>query len=152
LSDEQIRAVEDEVNELVLENVAGEVRHMSFDEAREHGAMALFGEKYGDEVRVVQFGPSVELCGGVHVHRTGDIGLFKIISEGALAAGIRRIEAVTGMGALEWVRQQASLLGQAASSLHVREQDVPARVEALKAAGAADVQLWCLARTPAPGS
>ncbi|MFZ9889711.1 MAG: DHHA1 domain-containing protein, partial [Myxococcota bacterium] len=132
VKDFELLAVEDEVNRLVLENHAAQVAQMSFDAARERGAMALFGEKYGDEVRVVQFGPSVELCGGIHVHRTGDIGLFKITGEQALSAGIRRMEAVTGLGALEWVRRQSGLLHEAASSLSVREQDLPARVLALK--------------------
>ena len=132
MTPEQLTAVEDTVNELVLENVEAEVAQMGFDEAKAAGAMALFGEKYGDEVRVVKFGPSVELCGGVHVHRTGDIGLFKIVGESPLAAGIRRLEAVTGLGALEWVRRQQEALARAAQLLHVADEEVPDRVEKLK--------------------
>jgi alanyl-tRNA synthetase len=132
LTREQVAEVEDRVNALVWENGGRESEVMGFDAAREKGAMALFGEKYGDEVRVVSMGPSVELCGGIHVSRTGDIGLFKITTEGPLAAGIRRLEAVTGRGALAWARQQASWLHEAAVALLVREQDVPTRVSTLR--------------------
>ena len=132
MSPAQIEDVENRVNRLILGNVGGHVEQMSFDAAREKGAMALFGEKYGEHVRVVAFGPSVELCGGVHVGRTGDIGLFKVTSESPLAAGIRRMEAVTGLGALEWVRRQSEILQQTANALHIPEPEVPVRVEKLK--------------------
>ena len=104
LSPEQIAAVENRVNDLIRNNYPiEENRHATMDEAKEMGAIALFGEKYGERVRVVKFGPSVELCGGCHTSATGNIGLFKILSESAIAAGVRRIEAVTGVGAESYV-------------------------------------------------
>ncbi|MBO4264396.1 MAG: alanine--tRNA ligase, partial [Bacteroidales bacterium] len=104
LSDDQIAAVEHRVNQLIRQNFPlEETRKATMEEAREMGAIALFGEKYGDKVRVVKFGPSVELCGGCHAQATGNIGFFKILSESAIAAGIRRIEAVTAEGAEEMV-------------------------------------------------
>src|SRR6266581_993718 len=103
-TDEQIRRVEAIVNAEILRNEATSARIMKFDDAVKGGAMALFGEKYGDEVRVLDIGSSRELCGGTHVARTGDIGFFKITSQGGVAAGVRRVEATTGEGALEWVQ------------------------------------------------
>ncbi|MBF5094311.1 alanine--tRNA ligase [Azospirillum sp. INR13] len=140
LSAADIAAVEDEVNRRVLANSEVVTRLMSPDEARAQGAMALFGEKYGDEVRVVSMGGphgeldrdySIELCGGTHVRRTGDIGVFKIVSEGAVAAGVRRIEALTGTGAKAWLSERDHLLTEAASVLKVKPDEVPTRVAAL---------------------
>ncbi|MFS2013194.1 alanine--tRNA ligase [Azospirillum sp. CT11-132] len=140
LSAADIAAIEDEVNRRVLANSEVITRLMSPDEARAQGAMALFGEKYGDEVRVVSMGGphgeidrdySIELCGGTHVRRTGDIGVFKIVSEGAVAAGVRRIEALTGTGAKAWLSERDHLLTEAASVLKVKPDEVPSRVAVL---------------------
>lgn len=140
ITKDELSRVEDEVNEIVLQNAKSRTRLMSPDAAIEAGAMALFGEKYGDEVRVLSLGKalddedseySVELCGGTHVKRTGDIGLFKILSEGAVAAGIRRLEAVTGEAARDYLEGQASLTRQLADSLKAKPEDVPARVKSL---------------------
>ncbi|MBL8697302.1 MAG: alanine--tRNA ligase [Alphaproteobacteria bacterium] len=137
LAAEDARVIEAEVNARVLANTDVVTRLMSPDAAVEAGAMALFGEKYGDEVRVVSMGQegdsvySTELCGGTHVRRTGDIGLFKIVSEGAVAAGVRRIEAVTGRGALAYLDEQERLVRDTAAALKVAPQDLPQRVAAL---------------------
>ena len=112
VTDEEIAQIEQIVNTQIRANTQVDTRVMSMDEAVEAGAMALFGEKYGDEVRVLSMGEhnfSVELCGGTHVGATGDIGLFKIISEAGVASGVRRIEALTGQGALQWVRERLDL-------------------------------------------
>jgi alanyl-tRNA synthetase len=102
--------IEARVNELIrLNHPREEFRNIPMSEAREQGALALFGEKYGDTVRMIRFGDSAELCGGIHVDSTGSIGLFKIISESAVASGIRRVEALTGSGALEYVENELSL-------------------------------------------
>ena len=116
LSDEQLMQVERRVNELIREDLPlEEKRDATMDEARGMGAIALFGEKYGDRVRVVKFGPSVELCGGCHTSSTGHIGYFKILSESAIAAGIRRIEAVTGAEAEQVVYGMQNMLKSARS-------------------------------------
>ncbi|MBB3227094.1 alanyl-tRNA synthetase [Luteibacter sp. Sphag1AF] len=110
---EELRQVERMVNDEVRRNAAAEVHHMGYDDAIEFGAMALFGEKYGAEVRVLRMGEfSTELCGGTHVSRTGDIGLFKIVAESGVAAGVRRIEAVTGVGAMDYVADEERRLGE----------------------------------------
>jgi alanyl-tRNA synthetase len=129
LSAAQIARVEDLVNREIRHNVPVEARRMKYDEAIKAGAMALFGEKYGDEVRVIGMGEfSTELCGGTHVRRSGDIGFFKIVAEGGVAAGIRRVEAVTGEGALAWARQQEALLGDVAGVLKAPPQEIAARL------------------------
>ena len=137
ISAEELRRVEDEVNERIRLNSSVETRLMTPEEAIAAGAMALFGEKYGDEVRVLSMGGahgekySVELCGGTHALRTGDIGLFRILGEGAVSSGVRRIEAVAGNAAEQHVRHQIDLLNEAAAVMKVRAEDLPARLAAL---------------------
>ncbi len=128
LTADEIAKVEMIVNREILENHATQAQHMTFDDAVKHGAMALFGEKYGDTVRVLDIGSSKELCGGVHVTRTGDIGLFKIVSEGGVAAGIRRVEAVTGEGALALVQSINRKLQEAAALLKTSPDELPTRI------------------------
>jgi alanyl-tRNA synthetase len=127
----QIREVEALVNAEILENQATRAQVMAFDDAVAGGAMALFGEKYGDTVRVLDIGSSRELCGGTHVARTGDIGLFKIVSEGGVAAGVRRVEAVTGESALAWVQSMESMLQSAAGAFKIPAAELPAKIEQL---------------------
>ncbi|MES2564849.1 MAG: alanine--tRNA ligase [Pseudomonadota bacterium] len=125
----QLRQVEALVNEEIRRNSEVSARIMKHDEAIKAGAMALFGEKYGDEVRVIGMGGfSTELCGGTHVKRTGDIGFFKIVAETGIAAGVRRIEAVTGPGALDWVQQQEAKLSEAAAVLKTSPQEVGQKI------------------------
>ncbi len=128
LSDDEIRRVEEIVNAEILENHATSARVMPIDEATKLGAMMLFGEKYGDEVRVLDIGSSRELCGGTHVRRTGDIGLFKIVAESGVAAGVRRVEAVTGANALHYLQSLEATLGRLAGELRSAPDEVPARV------------------------
>jgi alanyl-tRNA synthetase len=128
MTDEQIRRVEVIVNAEVLANSATSARIMKHDAALKAGALAFFGDKYGDEVRVLEIGSSRELCGGTHVARTGDIGFFKVISEGGIAAGVRRIEATTGDGALAYVQGQESKLNEAAAALKTPPQEVAQKV------------------------
>ncbi|WP_455934058.1 alanine--tRNA ligase [Neisseria sp.] len=129
---EEIAEVERRVNEAILTNVAVNAAIMSMEDAQKTGAMMLFGEKYGDEVRVLQMGGfSTELCGGTHVSRTGDIGLFKIISEGGIAAGVRRIEAITGLNALKWAQEQERLVKDIIAETKAQtEKDVLAKIQA----------------------
>jgi len=131
VTDAEIREIERRVNEEILANVATQARVMDIESAQKTGAMMLFGEKYGETVRVLDIGTSRELCGGTHVQRTGDIGLFSIVAEGGVAAGVRRIEAVTGMNALAYVQDMESTLGGVAGTLRVVPGEVPARVGAL---------------------
>ena len=139
LTTEEIAAVEAEVNAEIRANEAVQTRLMSPDDAVEAGALALFGEKYGDEVRVLSIGRkadgnrnySVELCGGTHVKATGDIGIFRIVSEGAVSSGVRRIEALTGEAAREWLVSREEALKSAASEIRATPEEVPARIAAL---------------------
>lgn len=136
ISAEELRCIEDEVNTRIRMNSEVTTRLMTPDAAVEAGALALFGEKYGEEVRVVAMGAesgrfSVELCGGTHVRRTGDIGLLKIIGESAVAAGVRRIEAVVGAAALEWMTARDAVLTEAAGVAKVAVEELPGRVGAL---------------------
>jgi len=125
---EQIRKVEAIVNAEILANQATQARVMGIDDAQKSGAMMLFGEKYGDEVRVLDIGSSRELCGGTHVARTGDIGLFKIVAESGVAAGVRRIEAITGDNALAYVQSLESTVNQAAGTLKATPSELSARI------------------------
>jgi alanyl-tRNA synthetase len=128
----ELAEIERLVNAEIRANADAEIRHMGFQQALDFGAMALFGEKYGDEVRVLRFGEfSTELCGGTHVRRTGDIGLFRIVSESGVAAGIRRIEAVTGQGALDFVAERERRLAETEELLGARGTDVAERLKAL---------------------
>jgi alanyl-tRNA synthetase len=144
MSPSELASVEAEVNAYVRQNTPVETRLMTPDGARALGARALFGEKYGDEVRVVSMGTrpgsgigptgetySLELCGGVHVDRTGDIGAFKLVSEGASASGIRRIEALTGARALAHAGAEGAALSESAALLRARPEEVPDRIRAL---------------------
>ncbi|MGB3290371.1 MAG: alanine--tRNA ligase [Burkholderiaceae bacterium] len=128
MTDKQIAEVERIVNSEVLANHATQAQVMAYDEAVQGGAMALFGEKYGDTVRVLDIGFSRELCGGTHVERTGDIGLFKITSEGGVAAGVRRVEAITGENAVDWAQQTNATLLRAAGLLKTQPAELAERI------------------------
>ncbi|ATE60837.1 alanine--tRNA ligase [Thauera sinica] len=128
MTPEEIREVEEIVNREILANAATEAAVMALEDAQKAGAMMLFGEKYGDEVRVLTIGSSKELCGGTHVARTGDIGLFKIVSEGGVAAGIRRVEAVTGENALHYAQEQERRVQGMSALLKVQPDEVAERV------------------------
>jgi alanyl-tRNA synthetase len=132
ISAEDLAVIERKVNEQVRANNAAEVHNMGMQEALDFGAMALFGEKYGEHVRVLKMGDySTELCGGTHVGRTGDIGLFKITSEGGVSSGVRRIEAVTGQGALDYVANEEAQLAEAAALLGGTASDVVEKIRQL---------------------
>jgi alanyl-tRNA synthetase len=132
MTGEEIRRVEALVNAEVLRNEPTNARVMSIDEAQKMGAMMLFGEKYGDEVRVLDIGSSRELCGGTHVARTGDIGYFRIVSEGGVAAGIRRVEAIAGTVAIAFAQQESDRLQRVAASLKAQPQEVDAKLAQLQ--------------------
>ena len=129
---EQIAKVEALVNAEILANHATQARVMPIEQAQKAGAMMLFGEKYGDEVRVLDIGTSRELCGGTHVQRTGDIGLFKVVAEGGVAAGVRRIEAITGDNALAYLQSLEGTVAQLAGALKSAPAEVPARLAQLQ--------------------
>jgi alanyl-tRNA synthetase len=128
MSAEEIREVEEIVNNEILNNAATDSRVMAIDDAQKSGAMMLFGEKYGDEVRVVAIGSSKELCGGTHVARSGDIGLFKIVSEAGVAAGVRRVEAITGNNALAYVQEQETRVHGISALLKTTPDEIAERV------------------------
>ena len=128
LTEQQIAAIEAMVNSEILTNTDTQARLMDMDAARETGAMMLFGEKYGDVVRVLDIGSSTELCGGTHVHRTGDIGLFKIVAEGGVASGVRRVEAVTGQNALAYLQDLEKTVDQAAGALKTPPAELLGRI------------------------
>ena len=148
MSAEEVAAVEDMANAIILQNAPVETRLMAIEDAMETGAMALFGEKYGDEVRVVSMGVgetpagggqakkankawSIELCGGTHVKRTGDIGLVRVVAEAASAAGVRRIEALTGQGARAYLAEQDARVREVAGVLRTRPEEVVDRIKEL---------------------
>ena len=141
VSNDELTAIEALVNQRLLQNTAVTTRIMTPDAAMQEGALALFGEKYGEEVRVVSMGGasdidgrtawSVELCGGTHVARTGEIGLFKIIGESAVSSGVRRIEAVTNMGAMAWVRDHLTMLDASANAIKTTPEQLPKRLNAM---------------------
>ena len=128
LDETQIREIEDLVNDLIFRNIPARVEEKSYTQALEDGAIAIFEEKYGDLVRVVNFGPSTELCGGTHARATGDIGCFRILGQSAIGAGVRRIEAQTGFGVIEHARQQGQTLQQVAELLRAAPAELPERV------------------------
>jgi alanyl-tRNA synthetase len=131
VTDAEIARIERLVNAEILANVATQARVMPIAEAQKTGAMMLFGEKYGDDVRVLDIGTSRELCGGTHVARNGDIGPFKIVSEGGVAAGVRRVEAVTGLGALDYMQARDAMLTKAAGMFKAPVGELEAKIAQL---------------------
>lgn len=138
ISQEDLLTIERMVNEQIQKNSPVQIEHLPIDEAMKKGAMALFGEKYGETVRVLTMGEnadktpfSIELCGGLHVVHTGDIGLFKIVAESGIAAGVRRIEAITGMGAIRYIQQGESILGNLATNFKAKRGEIETRVTSL---------------------
>ena len=128
VTDDQILAIEAKVNQEIWANPATQARVMDIESAQKTGAMMLFGEKYGETVRVLDIGSSRELCGGVHVHRTGDIGLFKVVAESGVAAGVRRIDAVTGGNALSYLQSLEATVSKAAGSLKASPYELNSRI------------------------
>jgi len=133
VSTEQVNAIERRVNGQIRANLEADVRHMSYEDAMELGAVALFGEKYGDWVRVMRFGEfSTELCGGTHVHQTGDIGFFKIVTEVGVSSGVRRVEALTGDAAVQWAEQADQRIQTMATALRSDPENLEVRLEQLQ--------------------
>jgi len=134
VKEDALERIEDLVNAHIRENAEVTTEEMSLTDALKSGALAFFGEKYGERVRVLRMGDfSTELCGGTHVSRTGDIGLFKLKAEAGVASGVRRVEATTGEGALEWVRQREQILREVSSILKGSEEDAADKLEKLLA-------------------
>ena len=131
VTDEELREIEARVNREILANDAVQAEVMELEAAQQSGAVMLFGEKYGDEVRVLTIGSSKELCGGTHVARTGDIGLFKIVAEGGVAAGVRRLEAVTGENALRYLQEQEQRVQGLSAVMKVQPDEVVTRVSGM---------------------
>jgi alanyl-tRNA synthetase len=145
VTDAEIREIERRVNAEILANEATQARVMDIESAQKTGAMMLFGEKYGETVRVLDIGSSRELCGGTHVQRTGDIGLFKVVAEGGVAAGVRRIEAITGSNALAYVQSLEDTVNQAAGALRAPVAELNARIaQALEHARALEKEVAAL--------
>ena len=128
---EQISEIEDQVNRLIFQNLPGGIEERSYQEALDSGAVAIFEEKYGDRVRVVSFGPSTELCGGTHARATGEIGCFRILSQSAIGAGVRRVEAQTGFGVVASMRRDQEVLRETSQLLRAAPADLPERVQKL---------------------
>ncbi|MDR0587844.1 MAG: alanine--tRNA ligase, partial [Burkholderiales bacterium] len=131
MTDDEIARVEAIVNREILTNTESTARVMSYDDAIKTGAMALFGEKYGDSVRVLNIGTSCELCGGTHIKRTGDIGLFKIVAESGVASGVRRVEAVTGLGVMDYLNTRNGWIARVAGELKTAPEEIGERVTRL---------------------
>lgn len=132
LTKDELRSIEEKVNALIWENKTASAAEMTMEEAIQKGALAFFGDKYGDKVRVMSMGASQELCGGTHVKRTGDIGFFKILSECGIASGVRRIEALTSFAALKQMQQESSLIDELKGSLNAKLEELTDKIEALK--------------------
>jgi len=132
LNKKALREIEDEVNNNIDKNISSKTQIMNKDQAIEEGAMALFGEKYDDEVRVLSFGDiSTELCGGTHVNNTGDIGVFKILSESSVSSGIRRIEAITGMSANDYLKKRDNLVSDICQVLNVQDEALKNKINTI---------------------
>lgn len=132
ITKDEIKVIEDKVNEVILDSLDINCENMGINEAKEKGATALFGEKYGNEVRVVSMGDfSIELCGGTHLNNTSQIGMFKILSEGGVAAGVRRIEAITGKAVYEYLKQKETLINEVCTSLKTKEDSLAQRVTSI---------------------